>query len=376
MKIVFFVPRVHPNMEGWLDGVRTSGMKLRIAVLFASTLNDVAREESTVVGYSRLWKGLFGRKGLNQYDDFSMHYGLPSVRGLIRFFRANRDASVVIIRNISTVSGLFALLAARCFTRAQIIAYSQTPRRGKKMRFIRRLWRDFLHGGLNVRGMTPKEGDLSLPLLHEKIDYVPFCRAAMTDGIPAERTVPYPVRILEIGKFIPYKNHLTLIEALGLLRDEIDFRAVIAGECTQPEQKAHLEFLKERVRELGLENRVSFEANLPRDKVYDLMKRSHLFVLCGSNELAPFSNLEAMSFALPVIYSHNNGTAEYMRKGVSGDLFVDKDVNSLAECLRKWLADPEKLRAAGLAALEDCKRYHSISLMPEYLRRVAGKENA
>jgi glycosyltransferase involved in cell wall biosynthesis len=72
----------------------------------------------------------------------------------------------------------------------------------------------------------------------------------------------------------------------------------------------------------------------------------------GDQDTTPLVMSESMSAGVPVIASRLGGLAERIEPGVTGLLAEPGSVESLAEVLRRALADPRKLDGFGRAAQE------------------------
>lgn len=152
-------------------------------------------------------------------------------------------------------------------------------------------------------------------------------------------------------KLLLFIGRIHEIKGLGLLIDamnEISARekgltAVIAG----PDDGA-LPGLKEKVRKLGLSDRVMFRGMVAGDEKMALMSAADAFVLPSEKEAFPISLLEACAMGLPVISTDNSDIAKEM-DGICG-LTVRRDAKELSEAIARIMRDrplAEKLASAG-----------------------------
>ena len=81
--------------------------------------------------------------------------------------------------------------------------------------------------------------------------------------------------------------------------------------------------------------------------IRDRYTKADLFIIPSTKEPASISQLEAMSYSLPVICADKNGTACYVEEGVNGYLFRDNDMQSLKERMSWLLEEPEKIKTMG-----------------------------
>ena len=103
--------------------------------------------------------------------------------------------------------------------------------------------------------------------------------------------------------------------------------------------------------------------------------RADLFVIPSTREMASISQIEAMSYSLPVICSDSNGSACYVEHGVTGYLFRDCDKEDLQRQLEAMLCDRDKMKAMGAAGYRALlekynfdKYYDSVVQMAERIK--------
>jgi glycosyltransferase involved in cell wall biosynthesis len=109
----------------------------------------------------------------------------------------------------------------------------------------------------------------------------------------------------------------------------------------QRDALAHLKRLESegRIRRLGL---------ISRELLYsDHFPEADTVLLPTHAEGFGFTNVEAMSFGVPVITSTVGPMPEVVRHGVDGVLVEPGDVESLADAMRRLVADPELARQMG-----------------------------
>ena len=74
--------------------------------------------------------------------------------------------------------------------------------------------------------------------------------------------------------------------------------------------------------------------------------------------MASVSQLEAMSFSVPVIISNKNGAACYVEDEKNGYYFLDNDEESLKQKLRNVLSDQKLLKKMGEESYRRvCEKY-------------------
>ena len=150
------------------------------------------------------------------------------------------------------------------------------------------------------------------------------------------RRLPQPEQGLTIGVVCalrPEKDLPVLIDAFALVRDlRPDMKLVIVGSGDQ------LPGLQRRAREAGIEPQCHFEP--ATHAVAEWLSRMDIFVLPSRSEALSNSLMEAMACGCCAIASDVGGNPELVHDQETGILFRTGDAKSLAEALRKVIADP------------------------------------
>ena len=164
----------------------------------------------------------------------------------------------------------------------------------------------------------------------------------------------------EVAQITPWKGQLVAIDAFAhVAACHPDARLVIVGSVAFASRRwdnaGYLEQLRERVRALGLEERVCFLGQ--RGDVPAIMAALDLLLLPSWEE--PFGTvvLEGMATGTVPLASGDGGMAEYVEDGVSGRLLPSHDPGSWAEAALDLLADPERRTAMGARATAVAARF-------------------
>ncbi|HET8580413.1 MAG TPA: glycosyltransferase family 4 protein [Nitrospiraceae bacterium] len=189
------------------------------------------------------------------------------------------------------------------------------------------------------------------------------------DGISAPVDPPI---ILCVGRLSPVKNHLTLLEAAALLQRERGkrFRIVILGDPASPRDERYADSLRERVRDLALDDTVRLAPSVP------LVKLPHWYRRCTVHvNLTPTGSgdkvvWEAMACGRPCIVA-NEGFRESLGEYAGHLLFRYGNAEHLAERL-KWILSLENRERATIGAClrEYVGRIHSLDGLAGRLTRV------
>ncbi len=166
-----------------------------------------------------------------------------------------------------------------------------------------------------------------------------FPPAPALDDTPA--SIP---QILCVGRLVPAKGQLLLVDALQQLRDEgVDFRATLVGDG--PDREA----LIKKISTCGLQRQVVLTGALGQAQVRALYDQADIFVLASVAEGVPVVLMEAMAKEIACLSTCITGIPELIEDGVSGLLAISGDADALAEKLRLLLGDAGLRRRLGQA---------------------------
>jgi len=144
------------------------------------------------------------------------------------------------------------------------------------------------------------------------------------------------INILCVGRLVKHKGQENLIEALADLRR---YFAGIKLHLTLVGTGDYEEYLKQRVRIIGIREMVTFTGYVPYEDMPLHYQRADIFVLVSKNEGMSNALLEATASGLPVIVSNTGGSEEVVRDGVNGYILDNNDVSDLVKVLRLLVAD-------------------------------------
>lgn len=171
------------------------------------------------------------------------------------------------------------------------------------------------------------------------------------NGVDTEMFHPDPGKqsadttvFLSTSRLTPRKGIHHLIEAF----------AVAVSKAPKP-MELHLigegeqrPILEERVRALGIVEKVKFIGRVEHEQLAAYYQRSHVFVLPSKNEGMSNSVLEALASGLPLIVSGTGGMAELVTDGANG-LFINPENTELFAIALVRIADePEFSKSLGM----------------------------
>jgi glycosyltransferase involved in cell wall biosynthesis len=139
--------------------------------------------------------------------------------------------------------------------------------------------------------------------------------------------------VMQVGRLSPQKNPLAFVDGAARVRQTCpDAQFVLVGEG--PLQAA----VAGRVRTLGLAGDVCLAGW--REAAFRFMAAAHVVTLTSRWEGAPYSLLEAMASARPVVATSVNGCPEMVEDGVTGFLLPSNDVAAWAKRVVELLRSP------------------------------------
>jgi glycosyltransferase involved in cell wall biosynthesis len=149
-------------------------------------------------------------------------------------------------------------------------------------------------------------------------------------------------RIVFIGRLSPEKNVASLLRAVQRLQPEIRPVVELAGDGPLRTALAH------QADELQVQ--VNFLGVVGHERLPELLRQAHAFVLPSYSEGHPKALLEAMACGLPVVASDIPGNRSLVEDAQNGLLFAVDNDEQLAGALGRVLNDPSLAASLGLAA--------------------------
>jgi glycosyltransferase involved in cell wall biosynthesis len=120
-----------------------------------------------------------------------------------------------------------------------------------------------------------------------------------------------------------------LLEALDILKDEIDFRVTFVDNF-----KHNLKLAPRLVNQLGLNSRVDFTGRIPTDELVRHYNEARLLVTSSLHEGFGLPLAEAMACGTPAVATDIGAYREIVEHGRSGWLVRPGDSRALAEAIR------------------------------------------
>lgn len=139
-------------------------------------------------------------------------------------------------------------------------------------------------------------------------------------------------RLVTISRLVEKNGVGDIIDALGLLPESIGLIIVGTGNL---EKK-----LKNQAAALGLTKRISFVGSVAYKNVPKWLAASDIFIRPSLSEGMGNAFIEAMAAGVPVIGTPVGGIVDFLRDGETGVFCQPHSPSSIAEAVKKLLADP------------------------------------
>ena len=170
-------------------------------------------------------------------------------------------------------------------------------------------------------------------VLHNGIEVEDFGLRSLKNAVLAELGIGQNRKVVGIvGRLVPEKAHEDFLRAIQLLlRNESNVTGLIVGEGERES------FLREKVRELGIEKKVVFAGfRQDLDRLYSALD---VFVICSVREGFPLTILEAMAAGVPIVATRVGGILESIRDREEGLLVSPGNPEGLADSIASLLND-------------------------------------
>jgi glycosyltransferase involved in cell wall biosynthesis len=148
--------------------------------------------------------------------------------------------------------------------------------------------------------------------------------------------------LLSVGRLVPKKGYAGLIEALGRLPKDLEWRLRHVGGGPLKDE------LQAQAKLLGIAERITWLGARPQETVLEEYRGADLFILNsriaedGDRDGLPNVLMEAQSQRLAVIATNLAGIPELVIDGETGVLVPPDDAPALAAAIEALLRDPDR----------------------------------
>jgi glycosyltransferase involved in cell wall biosynthesis len=190
----------------------------------------------------------------------------------------------------------------------------------------------------NLRELIRKHfGEMEIKVIPNGIDLETFK--------PEFKSTEEPIKFLFVGRLTIQKGLPYLMDAVKELKKlNKKFKVILVGDGPLKTE------IQEMVKIRGLEEYVEFKGWINREELPALYRKSDVFVLPSIEEGNPNVLLEALASGMPCIVTSLKGCVEFVKDGVNGFIVEQKNPLQLADAMKKFLEEPDKILKMGKEA--------------------------
>lgn len=160
-------------------------------------------------------------------------------------------------------------------------------------------------------------------------------------------------KVVTVGRHVPVKNYVTLLEAFALVREEVpDATLSLVGDGPLRDK------LEARAETLDIADTVRFTGEISRADVYRELARADLFTIPSHSEGFCVAAVEAMAAGLPVVVSDIDVFHEVV--GDCGVFAVPDEPDAFAEAITTLLQNPDRAEHLGKQAKQRARSRFSL----------------
>jgi glycosyltransferase involved in cell wall biosynthesis len=336
-KYLFVCPRFHTNQIALIEQLQQQGNQVVILVQYQTELENhknVQLIQTRQAFCSKLLIKVIEKLSGKTSEKLIYRFFFSTHRE-IRNYVATIAPDVVIVRDQLMNSVAWAM-ALRKRHDVLVVDYNQRPLFYQSDNTLKSRFFQFRNKFIPKYHYTPvykREFEESIKL--EKAKHTIFIPFVVNSNNTIVREASTKIRILDVGKYRPYKNHKLLVSAFSKLPDKERYHVTIVGQKFNMVEKKYFAELEAMIKNMKLENYFNLVCNVPNEQMDAYYLANDILVLSSSHELASYAILEAMSYKLAIISSDDNGTAWYVLQSKAGSLFKTKDSDSLASAIRQ-----------------------------------------
>lgn len=182
-----------------------------------------------------------------------------------------------------------------------------------------------------------------------------------------------PIRFLMASSFVKKKGIDIVLNALYFIGKDTDFQVDIIGDGYLKND------LMQLVRELKLEERVTFHGYQPYSYFIDLSYHCHIFLQAsktaenGDKEGTPMSLVDAMATGMPVISTYHSDIPEIVINSKNGFLAVENNIKDFTNAVLKILNNISNLEKFSQNARKHIEEYFNSKIQAIKLEEIYNK---
>lgn len=184
---------------------------------------------------------------------------------------------------------------------------------------------------------------------------------------PKEKNFNKPYIILFCGQIAKIKGVYELIQSVPqVLEYEKNFKLILIGDGPE------LDNLKKKIKEMRIEEHISFTGYKSGKEKYDIFKNSHIFVLPSYTEGFPNVVLEAMAAGMPIIATPVGGLKYAIRNSENGFLCESNPPHSsnISNLILKLIMDPSLMADISNFNIKEVEKKYDSSVVTKEIQQI------
>jgi N-acetyl-alpha-D-glucosaminyl L-malate synthase BshA len=182
------------------------------------------------------------------------------------------------------------------------------------------------------------------------------------DVLRGDYAEPHERILMHISNFRPVKRVSDVIDIFARVNEKIPSRLLLVGEGTE------LPKIANKVKELGLQNRVSFLGK--QDEVAQIISLADIMLLPSEKESFGLVALEAMACGVPTVASNAGGIPELVTHGQTGYLAPVGDTVQMSEYVLKLLSDEALYQSFSQACVQRARNQFCVEQLTEQYEQI------
>ena len=163
--------------------------------------------------------------------------------------------------------------------------------------------------------------------------------------VPVSPRLHEAIRIVSVGRLVPAKGQLILLQAFHkLLNQGLDIQLILVGDGPDREH------LQQFVDKHDLARHVTVCGAMNHDQTREQLAQADIFALASFAEGIPIALMEAMAMEIPCVSTSIAGIPELIRHNVDGLLVPASSVEAFAAAIHQLVTDAELRRNLGVSA--------------------------
>ncbi len=176
-----------------------------------------------------------------------------------------------------------------------------------------------------------------------------------------KQTLTKPIQALTVCRLIRRKRIDLLIRAVARAKElGLDVRLNIAGHGDL------MEPLQRLAGQLSIADSVAFMGAVPAERMPQLYRDNHIFIMSSAHEGMSNAMLEAMASGLPIITTRCEGVEELIED--NGIVVEDPRAEVIAEAVKELADNQQEYELMSIAARKRAERFSWGSTAEEYLK--------